>query len=517
MKKDPPVPQCVLIAPYKVLSWLYKPLMPLLRERHGTRIILLLPEGTDLVAQYRPFLGDDDEIVTIPDYDEMTARRQPLVDGKDELAIARGYEEKYGFGLLQDVIQQERLMASAYVDGAINNIFKTKSAPSMERLAGTVNGYFEYFEQMFDRFAIDTALIWPRSAKETVGAIVASHRGILVTYPYTAKHKNFAYWASGPFASGLQHKRAYDAAGECEPIPEDEIVPPDRPAHLRHGQFDARYSFRGMLKELARYCFFYLEFFLIDLKNGRLGNANRLPMRQMLSKIIADWRYYRKFIELCERDIGRLSSKPYLFFAFQAEPEFSVQARCKEFNDQRAIVRQLSLSLPADMILVIKEHAFIGDRQLSFYEDLAVLPNVIMAHPGIRALDLIEKSEAVASLAGTVTLEAALYGKSALIFTDRSEFYFLPNVQVVRSFHEVSSQVRKAVAPKDAKKVDSFKRGGARLRKAIENIGVDAEPFYSKGSMEISADNVARAADLLVDLMNLHQSESEKGNVRLEA
>ena len=374
MKKPSPVPRCVLIAPYKVMSWLYKPLMPVLRERHGTRFVLLLPEGTDLQAEYRPFLGDSDQIVTVPDFNKMSIMSQKAGDGKNELMTARSHEEKYGFGLLQDVIQQERPIVGGYIDGAINNIFKTKSAPSMEILAGTVNGYIKYFEQLFDRFPIDTALIWPRTAKETVAAIVASYRGILVTYPYTAKHKNFAYWASGPYASGIQHKRAYDVTGKCEPIPEDEIAPPGRPTYLQHGQFDARYSFRRMFKELARNCFFYLEFFLIDLKNGQLGKAIRRPMHQVLGKIIADWFYYRKFIYLCESDIDRLTVKPYLFFAFQAEPEFSVQARCKEFNDQRTIVRQLSLSMPVDMNLVIKEHAFIGNRHLSFYEDLVALP-----------------------------------------------------------------------------------------------------------------------------------------------
>ena len=516
IKKSLAVPRCVLIAPYKVMSWLYQPLMPLLRERHGTAFVLLLPESTDLEAQYRPFLGEGDQVVTIPGFDEMAASRRKLAGRVDELALARCNEDKYQFGLLQDVIQQERPIVGGYVDQAIDNIFKTKNAPSMDTLAGTVNGYIETFDALFDRFPIDMALIWPRTAMEATGAIVASHRGVLVTYPYTAKHKNFAYWASGPFASGLQHLRAYDTARVSRPVEPHEIEPPGRPADLQHDRFDTRYSFGRMLKEIARNAFFYLEFFLIDLRNGSLGKTRRRPMRQVFGKIISDWRYYRRFVRLCERDVGRLSEKPYLFFAFQIEPEFSVQARCKEFNDQRAIVRQLSLCLPADMNLVIKEHAFIGDRHLSFYEDLVALPNVVMAHPGIPALDLIKRSKAVASLAGTVTLEAAMHGKSALIFTERSEFRFLPNVLVVRSFNKMWEQIREVVAPKSQQEVESFKVGAARLREAIERIGVDAEAFYTKMSMDVAPEVSKRAADLLIDLFRLHQSEATKGNARLE-
>ncbi len=56
-----PVPRCVLLGPYFVLSWLYKPLMKVMRERWGTRFIILLPAGVHaLEAEYRPFCGPDD-------------------------------------------------------------------------------------------------------------------------------------------------------------------------------------------------------------------------------------------------------------------------------------------------------------------------------------------------------------------------------------------------------------------------------------------------------------------------
>jgi hypothetical protein len=506
----------VLIAPYNVLSWLYKPLFNVLRQRHGTRFVLLIPEGTDLASEYQPFLADDDEIVEVPDFDVMAERIGQPADAKSALRVAREIEDRYDISILQDILQQERTFAGAFVEAAKNNLFEKADAPDMAHLAATVTAFFDFYEHLFARLQLDAVLLWPRTAHEAVGALVAAQRGLLVTYPYTAKHRNFAYWASGPYCTAYQHTRAFENAPAATEVELHEILPPGRPVHLQHGQFDARHSFSSMLKEFLRHCFFYLEFFVLDVRRGRLFKVKRRPMREVLGKIVHDWWYYRKFVRLCERDTRELTSQRFVLFAFQAEPEFSVQARCKEFNDQRAVVRQLALSLPADVRLVIKEHAFIGDRRLPFYEELVSLPNVVMAHPGISALELIPHCEAVASLAGTVTIEAGLHGKPAIIFGPRSEFAFLPHVHNVDSFRDLAAVLKRVTLPREDATELEYRRNASRMLLAIESIGVNAEPFYSRRSMEIEPEIVERAAELLVALREAHRTEAASGNSMLE-
>ena len=80
--------------------------------------------------------------------------------------------------------------------------------------------------------------------------------------------------------------------------------------------------------------------------------------------------------------------------------------------------------MPSGYNLVIKEHSDIGRRNKNFYIELLKLPNVIMAHPSLRGIDLVKKCRAVASMSGTVSLEATLLGKRAIEFSLHSLLLF---------------------------------------------------------------------------------------------
>ncbi len=501
-ERERPVPRCVLLGPYRVLNWLYKPLMKVMRERWDTRFVILLPPGVHhYEAEFRPNCGPDDWFLIAPEFLDLmeTVPRA----GTDVFAAARSNEQRYGISYSLDIYQQERELAWRLVAGGARTPFRRRRPMPPAALAHAANESFRFFEDLFERHAIDLALIWPRSGGEAVCAAVAGARGVLVTYPYTAKHKNYAYWATGAYCGGLQHRLAYEAAGECAALPETEAAPPARPVYLEHRKIDQRYSLLGTVKQSAAHFWHWAEFLWLDFRAGELGRTQRgNPIREA-RRLWSDWLYYRRFIDLCEWDTARIAARPFVFFAFQNEPEFSVQGRCKEFNDQGAIARQLALSLPVGVNLVIKEHAWIGARPLDFYKNLLALPNVIMADPGLRAIDLIPKALATASLAGTVTLEAAMFGKPALIFTERSEFAFLPSVVAVHDLGELAAILRRVTANAEAM-ADPYKRSAARLKKATEMIGIEADPLFIKTSTDVAPAQVERAADLLRDLMGLH-------------
>ena len=99
------------------------------------------------------------------------------------------------------------------------------------------------------------------------------------------------------------------------------------------------------------------------------------------------------------------------------EPEFSVQGRSKEFSDQEAILKAIATSLPYGTKLVYKEHGTIGARSTSFYKRINHLPNVIMAHPSLRGIDLARNAICVLTFGGTVALEALNFGKPVIVFS----------------------------------------------------------------------------------------------------
>ena len=149
-----------------------------------------------------------------------------------------------------------------------------------------------------------------------------------------------------------------------------------------------------------------------------------------LSDIVRVFWFYRKFQTLCTP--SKNIEGPFALFAFQNEPEFAVQGRCRKNNNQVQIARELAMSMPAGITLLLKEHAWIGNRSLSAYEDLVKLPNVKMIPFYEKAADLIPHSVFVASLNGSVLFEAAMSGKPAISFSGTSEFLCLENVTYVQ-------------------------------------------------------------------------------------
>jgi hypothetical protein len=508
-------PKTVLIAPYNVQGWLYRPLIAYMRERWNTRIVMLVPANGRPPDEYRDVCGPEAVLEPVPDFEPMARACLASSDDAAALAEAHRIERAYGINYTVDVYQQERDIAWSLVSGAPHRVGRAAPWRSPANCARTVNAYFKHYEALFDRHAIDVALVWPRTAHEAVCAIVAENRGKPVTYPYTAKYKEYAYWAADAACGNQHYRQAYEATGECEPLKETEVAPPARPENLVQSRIRWRYSLWNTIRQTLVACIDRVLLLRGDLREGRFGRANRLPLSVVVRRLWLDWRYFREFNALCEHDLEKVTASPYVFYAFQNEPEFSVQMRCKEFNDQGAIVRQLALSLPAGVKLVLKEHTWLGSHRIQFYRDLLSLPNVIMAHPEQRAIDLVPKALVTVSLGGTVTLEAAFYGRPAIIFGARSEFAVLPSVRVVRALDELPSVIR-GLQDWDEAKQEVAKRGAARFARATEIIGVEAKPYFTKDGSKLRQDQVERAADLLQKLLEQHRSERGGAHVNAE-
>jgi hypothetical protein len=303
----------------------------------------------------------------------------------------------------------------------------------------------------------------------------------------------------------VQHRAVYEAIDENAGSPQAELVPAAAPASLDLKTINQRHSLVGGLRQTFALVKDHLAFLLIDLGKRRIRLDRWRNTARTLRTIWRERAHFKRFVQLCESDFAKITARPFVFFAFHMEPEFATQARCKEFNDQGAIVRQLALSLPAGMNLVIKEHSWFAGHRISFYEDLIALPNVIMAHPGIKGVDLVPKSTAVVTLAGTVALEAALLGKPALIFSERSEVSLLPSVTVVRSLGDLPA-ILQNLTPLTKEQAARSNSAARRLLSVIEAIGIDGTPFFTRENKPLDTVNAERASRLLIDVLRLIRS-----------
>lgn len=152
----------------------------------------------------------------------------------------------------------------------------------------------------------------------------------------------------------------------------------------------------------------------------RMANSAMLPKQQMLTA----------------PPLGR-----YAYFPLHMAPESMLDTWAPFYQDQLAFVRQLSLSLPIGLELVVKLHFSSPDnytrKQL---RQLMSLPRVKIANPNASGAALMEGADLVIGIQGTSSLEAALMGKPVLMFGDSPYLHF-PYTERAKRPDELFAQI----------------------------------------------------------------------------
>jgi hypothetical protein len=107
----------------------------------------------------------------------------------------------------------------------------------------------------------------------------------------------------------------------------------------------------------------------------------------------------------------------FILYAAQVTPESSINTLAQFFVDQTRVIDLLRLNLPHGYAVLVKEHpAMAGSRPRSFYDHLRRLPGVVLVAPDVPIRRLIEKADVMATVTGTIGLEAFLLDKPCLMF-----------------------------------------------------------------------------------------------------
>jgi len=128
-------------------------------------------------------------------------------------------------------------------------------------------------------------------------------------------------------------------------------------------------------------------------------------------------------------------SRKCVFYALHFEPEASITVRAR-LRNQLTIIKMLSQSLPSDWVLYVKEHPdqfklnkpgfwfFLITvhkfRTNQFYKEILKFKNVKLLNFRIKSRDIINQSEAVASINGTIALEAIVLNRPLILFGHQS-------------------------------------------------------------------------------------------------
>lgn len=124
-----------------------------------------------------------------------------------------------------------------------------------------------------------------------------------------------------------------------------------------------------------------------------------------------------------KRYYSRLSVKPdlkrkFIYFPLHMQPELTTSTLAGCFVDQKLIVDILSVSVPSDFKIYVKENplqkAF--NRSKNFYRDISNIRNVEFVDIKTDTYELINHSVAVATATGTAGWEALFREKPVMIF-----------------------------------------------------------------------------------------------------
>lgn len=131
-------------------------------------------------------------------------------------------------------------------------------------------------------------------------------------------------------------------------------------------------------------------------------------------------------------------TKKILLYPVQMQPEFNLDVWGRKFNDQSALIKELSQCLPDDWIILIKLNP---KSFLEMTDELLAtldLPNVVGLSISENMNDALKKATAVITVTGTVAIECSVKGINVFSLA-RTDFVKFPYVQYISEVSQLSN------------------------------------------------------------------------------
>lgn len=200
----------------------------------------------------------------------------------------------------------------------------------------------------------------------------------------------------------------------------------------------------------------------------------------------------RKFRFLELEDVERQEN--FVFFPLHFEPEVAIQVFGKPYQNQIETIRNLALSVPLGMKVLVKEHPrSLGFRRAAYYRKLLDIPNVRLINPFVPSIDIVRQAALVTVISGSIGLEAAVCSKPVIVL-GTVPYQILPDT-MVRTCHDVFELERKIPSH-----IAEYKNDEAALEHYFCTIIANSVPinFYTKllaKNDRLVIDGTARGVD----------------------
>ena len=199
--------------------------------------------------------------------------------------------------------------------------------------------------------------------------------------------------------------------------------------------------------------------------------------------------------------LSALDGKKYILYALHKQPEASIDTFGRYYEDQLSIIRNLWRILPADWLLVVKDHSnAIGDRGRSFYKSILAYPRVHLISEHENSIDVVKGCQAVFTVSGTIAYEAALLGKINFTFAPAFFNHFSSShrvtVEDIRCMESLESYIQQKLDLIN----DATDRKVCSYLMSSSFPGIISDPISNPQSIsENNIDLVARAFDDVIN------------------
>ncbi|MEI7803833.1 MAG: hypothetical protein WCI56_00745 [Hyphomicrobiales bacterium] len=494
--------------PTAELRWLWKPLIEFLARRIEAIPLLLVNSSQDRDFYKSQFDSDfAGEIIVMPDIYRMTVDGTQSFSDDEAVRILADFERRHDLLFYRDMLLPDRHLGRAFLsgaDGTPSSRTSERATPRAIIAAGAMSAKF------YDDLALShpPAMILVMSGGTGLQGKPLAAIAKRLKIPFrNLMHTRFGfryYWAEDEFGNSVWLNEKLKA----EPMPSPEQISEALRELRPTGDFEfyvnlkrQRTKFLSMLKFLATTAIKHARY--------RVGRSRKVQIGyRMLSEMamIVRNRRHRKLLLAHERPViaDLPSDRQLVFFPLQVEPEISLHGLAPLFIDQLHTVNLLCQHLPANALLIVKEHpAQIGRRSDVFYRKLMAYPNAVLLNELEHSYPLIHRADLIVAVTSSAAHEAAVMGQRVVYLSEAGPLKTVPHVRHLQTVHDFSSlhQLLQADGPeaKTARVLDGVRYylGLKRHAVSFDYLGI---ALFDR-NRKPSEDEIVRVATKLLETL----------------
>jgi hypothetical protein len=476
--------------------------------------VIITPNSADVIKILKATNPNYTHII-IDEQNLLNEIKQSITPSKlMEMALA--VENKYS-ETISMILSMDRHYGKGYLYNVHNHPNNPLSFTTLEKRQHDIVAQINMWEQILSKYKAEVVF---SQFNQKIPSMICRHLGIHYLSPALAKYDKKMLWSEDEFYQSkiLSEKIKNNLKSLKSTDITDFDYIKDRAATISHAK--ARYDYWHTFKILFRHYYIHIKKYIYDILQNR-DNSNNNPFWGWFTSLATIPKTHKFFLKYGKKPT-ELKGKKIIFFPLHFEPEVSLYHFSPEFTNSMELIANVSKSLPADCVLVVKEHIHqFGLRSLEYYKQLQKIGNLCFAHPEVHSWDWIKASSITTTITGTAAIECIYMNKPVLSFGKHQVVNLFPTCRYASDYQTTKDGIKQLLAmhPDDS----NFQLSRESLYRAHQKICFELPRFgqsykshqLDMESAKIAADHLEKFYDIKIE-PSPHNSTIAKQNLAAE-